>query len=69
MAHETCPQCGHVVYGDSSEIGRMMKEHVEREHNQGYRASSSWSKCGVCGGTGKNTWGGDCSNCGGSGVI
>ncbi|MBR3248871.1 hypothetical protein IKF89_02465 [Candidatus Saccharibacteria bacterium] len=69
MAHETCPHCGYVAYGDSSEIGKMLAQHIEREHNQGYRASSSWGKCGYCNGRGKDVWGIPCSYCNGSGIA
>lgn len=69
MAHQTCPYCSFVAYGDSSELKRILKAHIQQTHEQGYRPTSSWRTCGVCRGTGKNTWGGECSNCHGSGKV
>ena len=66
--HETCPHCGAVIIGDSSNIGRLYREHIERMHNQGYRRSDSWNKCSACNGTGKDPWGLLCMRCKGSGV-
>lgn len=67
--HKDCPHCSFVAVGDSSVVDRILKEHIEKTHTQGYRPSSSWHKCSVCSGSGKNTWGGPCSNCNGSGVV
>lgn len=68
MAHINCPHCSFVAYGDSSEITRKMNEHIRREHEQSYRRSDSWLKCGRCNGTGKFC-GLKCPNCDGSGVV
>ena len=66
--HETCPHCGKVIEGDGSNLRRLLAEHIERYHNQGYRRSDSWSKCHYCGGRGKDSWGITCPHCNGSGI-
>lgn len=69
MAHSDCPHCGKTIYSDdSSKLYRLMQEHIQREHTQGYRRSDSWRKCHCCGGTGKDVYGIPCKYCDGSGV-
>ena len=68
MALLTCPECGQVIYGDSSEVKRMLKEHIRRVHEQGYRRVDSWRDCSNCFGHGK-VGGVDCPYCGGSGKV
>lgn len=65
--HETCPECGAVIVGESYELNRLIQEHKERFHRQSYRRSDSWNKCHYCNGTGK-IYGAACSHCNGSGI-
>lgn len=66
--HTDCPYCGRTIDGDSSNLNRLLQEHIQREHTQGYRRSDSWNKCHYCDGRGKDVWGITCSHCNGSGI-
>ena len=68
MAHESCQYCGKTIFGDTSVLNKLLQEHIQREHEQGYRRADSWNKCSYCGGRGKDTNGITCKNCDGSGI-
>ena len=66
--HTDCPYCGKTIVGGSSELNRLLQEHIKREHEQGYRRIDSWGKCHYCDGRGKDVWGRTCKHCNGSGI-
>lgn len=67
--HTDCPYCGKTIDADSGSLDRLLREHIQRNHEQGYRRSDSWHTCRSCAGRGKDVWGRICPTCNGSGII